>query len=131
MQKTNKYTNHSIEEINIYLCKIKEQIKKENYIIPVTNKRSKNKNFVNKYHLTKKKQKEILMSIEPVDFCYSADDYKNKKERHYIFAREYELDSWGDINNVLVYIKIVKKEDNLAVIVSFHEADKQLVKLFK
>lgn len=131
MEETNKYTNHSIEEIDLYLKKIKEQIEKENFIVPVTDKRAENRDFVNTYNLNKKKQKEMLMTLESTDFCYSADDYRNKTERHYIFAREYELDSWGNINNIQVYIKIVQKENNFVVVISFHEPNKKIVHLFK
>ena len=131
MGETKKYTNHSIEEIEKYLKNIKEQVKKDNFIIPMTDKRPKNKAFIVKYHLSRRKQKEMLLALEATDFCYSADDYTNKTERHYMFSREYELDSWGSIYNVLVYVKIVQKEDNFVVVVSFHEPDKKLVHLFK
>ena len=131
MPNTKKYTNHSIDEIDIYLCKIKKQIEKENFIVPVTNKRADNQNFINNYQLTTKKQKNMLMQLEATDFCYSADDYNNKIEKHYIFAKEYELDFWGSISNILVYIKIVQKEDNFVVVISFHEAKKNVKYLFK
>lgn len=131
MLETQKYTNHSIEEIELYLKKIKEEINKDNYVIPVTEKRAKNRDFVGTYNLTKKKQKAMLIALEATDFCYSAEDYKNKTERHYIFSKEYELDSWGKINNVLVYIKFVQKEENFVVVVSLHEPEKTLVHLFK
>ncbi len=52
MEETKKYTNHSIEEIEKYLKNIKEQVKKDNFIIPMTDKRPKNKAFVVKYHLS-------------------------------------------------------------------------------
>jgi len=45
-------------------------------------------------------------------------------------GREYELNNWGTIENIKVYIKIAIKQDNFIVIVSFHEPEKNIKKLF-
>lgn len=129
-RKTNIYTNHTEDEIKEYLKKLKEIIENGDFYIPNTSKKQKNKNFIETYKLNSKKQKKMLLSIEYTDFCYSIDDDDNQSERLYVFARNYDLDCWGTQKNVLVYIKVVIKSNDYAVIVSFHEPEKNIKKLF-
>lgn len=72
----------------------------------------------------------MLIEIEVKDFCYSADNYNDPQERLYFFCREYELNNWGTIENVEVYIKIARKQDDFIVVVSFHKPEKDIKKLF-
>lgn len=65
-----------------------------NFIVCTTSKNEKNRKFIEKYKLTKNKQKQMLIKLETNDFCYSADNYNNPQERLYFFCREYELDNW-------------------------------------
>lgn len=127
---TNKYTNHTKEEIEEYLKIVKNNIKRGKFIIPNTSKREKNKNFIEKYKLNSNKQKQMLLSLGVSDFCYSVDDYNNPQERLYVFCKEYELDNWGTLEKVSVYIKMVIKEKDFVVIISFHEPEKEIKKLF-
>ena len=62
---------------------------------------------------------------------------KNEKNRKFIFEygltknkQKYELDNWGTIENVEVYIKIARKQDDFIVVVSFHKPEKNIKKLF-
>ena len=130
-KNTQKYVNHTVEEIEEYLKMVKKCISKGNFFIPNTSKRKENQQFIEKYRLNTRKQKEMLLSIEALDFCYSVDDYENHNERLYIFAKEYELDNWGIKEKILVYIKIVLKNSNLVVVISFHKVNKKIKKLFK
>lgn len=131
-KKTQKYLNYTKEEIDEYLEKVKGLIKKNKFKISDVN-RDKNVNFIQKYRLSSRKQKEMLLSIETLDFCYAVDDY-NTNEKLYIFSKEYELDNWGTYEKINVYIKInVKKlnSDEYAIIISFHEREKEIKFLFK
>lgn len=127
---TSKYTNHTKEEIEEYLKAIKKSINADNFIVCTTEKNEKNRRFLEEYRLTKNKQKRMLIELEVKDFCYSADNYNDPQERLYFFCREYELDNWGTIENVEVYIKIARKKDDFIVIVSFHKPEKSIKKLF-
>lgn len=127
---TSKYINHTREEIEEYLKIVKKSINMGNFIVCTTSKNEKNRKFIEKYKLTKNKQKQMLIKLETNDFCYSADNYNNPQERLYFFCREYELDNWGTIENVEVYIKIARKEKDFIVVVSFHEPEKKIKKLF-
>ena len=127
-ENTQKYTNHTEEEIDIYLKKVKKCIKRGKFIVLNTDKRHENQEFIKKYSINSKKQKDMLLLLDTKDFCYSADNYDNTKERLYIFAKEYELDCWGIKNNVLVYIKIALKEADFVVVISFHKPNRKIKK---
>ena len=100
---TFKYINHTKEEIEEYLRKIKQSIKKGKFIVCTTLKNEKNRRFIEKYRLDSNKQKQMLIELEVKDFCYSADDYNNPEERLYIFCREYELNNWGILEKIEIY----------------------------
>ena len=127
---TFKYINHTKEEIEEYLRKIKQSIKKGKFIVCTTLKNEKNRRFIEKYRLDSNKQKQLLIELEVKDFCYSADDYNNPEERLYIFCREYELNNWGILEKIEIYIKISIKQDNFIVIISFHKPEKNIKRLF-
>ena len=127
---TSKYINHTKEEIEEYLKIVKKSVNKGEFIVCTTQKNQKNRRFIETYNLNKKKQKQMLMELEANDFCYSADNYNDPQERLYFFCREYELDNWGTIENVEVYIKIARKQDDFIVVVSFHKPEKNIKKLF-
>lgn len=75
-ENTQKYTDHTEEEIDGYLRKVKKCIKRGRFKVEDNDKRKENKEFIRKYRLNSRKQKEMLLAIETTDFCYSADDYK-------------------------------------------------------
>lgn len=127
---TSKYTNHTKEEIEVFLEEVKKNIRKGKFVVCLTSKNEKNREFVNKYNLSSNKQKQMLIELEANDFCYSADDYNNPEEKLYVFCREYELNNWGTIEKKEVYVKIVQKDNNFVVIISFHEPEKKIKKLF-
>lgn len=133
MQKnTHKYLNFTKEKIEEYIKKVKELVQRNKFKISDIN-RDKNANFINKYHLSGKKRKEMLLELETSDFCYAVDDY-NSDDKLYVFSREYELDNWGIYEKVQVYIKInIKKISSIeyAIIISFHEREKNINFLFK
>lgn len=127
---TSKYTNHTKEEIEEYLKIVKKSVNEGRFIVCTTQKNEKNRNFIETYNLNKNKQKQMLIELEANDFCYSADNYNDPQERLYFFCREYELNNWGTIENVEVYIKIARKQDDFIVVVSFHKPEKNIEKLF-
>lgn len=129
-ENTQKHINHTEEEIDIYLKEVKKCIKRGRFRVLDTANRQENQEFIKKYRLSEKRQKEMLLSLETLDFCYSADDYDNPGERLYIFAKEYELDCWGIKSKVLVYIKMTLKKEDFVVVISLHEPNRKIKKLF-
>lgn len=127
---TQKYTNHTEEEIEAFLLIIRKQINMGKFIVLNSKSREKNKIFIEEYRLNSNKQRQMVLALETKDFCYSVDDYNNA-ERLYIFCKEYELDNWGIIQKIDVYIKIALKKDDFVVVISFHEPERKIKKLFK
>lgn len=127
---TSKCTNHTKKEIEEYLYKVKKSIKIGKFVICTTEKNEKNRKFIEKYKLDSNKQKQMLIELQINDFCYSANNYNYPQERLYIFCREYELNNWGIIEKVKVYIKIAVKQEDFVVVVSFHNPEKNIKKLF-
>lgn len=128
---TSKYTNDSKEKVEQILNIAKKNIQKDNFIVCTNLRNIKNRKFIEKYRLDSNKQKQMLLAIGLEDFCYSVDNYNNPQERLYILSREYDLDNWGTIEKVEVYIKIAIKEKEFTVIISLHELEKKINKIFK
>ena len=128
--KPQKYLNHTEDEIEKFIRQFKRLIRNKKFVIPQNVNRKENREFLQKYHLNQKKQMEMLLEIGVFDFCYSVESDKNQKERLYIFAKKYELDKWGILEKVSVYIKIAIKQDDYTVIISFHKPNKLIKKLF-
>ncbi|MBV1820526.1 hypothetical protein L0P54_10145 [Anaerosalibacter bizertensis] len=87
--------------------------------------------------MIQKKEKEILLGIQYDDFCYAVDN-DNEEFSHeilYIFCKCQELDYWGTLENVDIYIKInmtqIRNGDDFVFIVSFHKRNKPIEYLFK
>ena len=93
--------------------------------------------FIEDYKIDTTKEKEILLNLEFDDFCYAVN-YKNPKFAHeilYIFNKEYELDQWGELGSIDIYIKTNKTQtrsgDDIMIIISFHERNMPIKYLFK
>ena len=128
--KPKKYLDNTKEEIGEFLEKFKTLVKNRRFIIPQNDKRQENRKFIQRYHLNHKKQMQMLLEIQINDFCYSVDNDKNSNERLYVFLKEYDLDNWGALKKLEIYIKIVIKSEDYTVIISFHEPHKLIKKLF-
>lgn len=128
-----KYTNLTKENIEKYLGELIEVIKYNKYQI---SNRDKNNEFIHRYNLRSKKIKEILMNLNVLDFCYAEDNDRMNGEILYVFCKEYQLDNWGTIENIKIYIKINKitlkdKNGEYVFIVSFHKPERDIKFLFR
>ena len=130
LKKPKKHLDNTKQEIGGFLERFKTLVKNKKFIIPQNDKRMNNRRFIQKYHLKLKKQIEMLLEIQVTDFCYSVDNDKDSNERLYIFFFFFDLDNWGILEKVSVYIKIVIKPEDYTVIISFHEPQKSIKKLF-
>lgn len=107
-RKTKKYTDLTPEDIKAYLIKFKKAILDGKYTIAQNENRRENIDFIEDYKIDTKKEKEILLNIQYDDFCYAVDN-DNEEFSHeilYIFCKCHELDYWGTLENVDIYIKI-------------------------
>ena len=119
-----KITDFSADDIKDYLEEVKHLIFKNKYYL---SKRDENDEFTDEYRLKSDKIKEIMLNLHYSDFCYAAVNRKPEfaHERLYVFCKEYELDHWGEFENVLIYIKTnltqLKNGDDIMIMISFHE----------
>lgn len=137
INETKKLLDFSPEDIKAYLKALKSLVLENKYTISRNNSREENKKFIEDFKIDSRKEKEILMNLEFDDFCYAVNN-KNPKFAHeilYVFNKEYELDRWGELVSVDIYIKTNKTQtrdgDDFMIIVSFHERNMPLKYLFK
>ncbi|MCT4662294.1 MAG: hypothetical protein N4A40_10570 [Tissierellales bacterium] len=135
--ETNKLLDFSPKDIKIYLKELKNMVLENKYTISRNSNREENKKFIEDYRIDSRKEKEILMNLEYDDFCYAVNN-RNPKFSHevlYIFNKEYELDKWGELVSIDIYIKTNKIQtsngEDYMIFVSFHERNKPIRYLFK
>lgn len=136
-RKINKYTDFTPDDIKKYLDKFRKAVLDGKYIISKNKNRQENIEFIEDYKIDTKKEKEILLGIQYDDFCYAVDNEKEEfaHEKLYIFCKCQELDHWGTLESVDIYIKInmiqTKKGDDFTIVVSFHKRNKPIKYLFR
>ncbi|MCD4714063.1 MAG: hypothetical protein K8R73_12330 [Clostridiales bacterium] len=135
--ETKKLLDFTPDDIKAYLKKLKKLVLDNKYTISRNSNREENIKFMEDFRIDSKKEKEILMNLEFDDFCYAVTN-KNPKFSHeilYIFNKEHELDRWGELISVDIYIKTNKTQtlsgEDIIIIVSFHERNKPIKYLFK
>lgn len=132
-----KYTDLTPDDIKAYLSKFRKFILDGKYSIAQNENRQENMDFIEDYKIDTKKEKEILLGIQYDDFCYAVanDNEEFSHEILYIFCKCQELDYWGTLENVDIYIKInmtqIRNGDDFVFIVSFHKRNKPIEYLFK
>ncbi|MFW6030227.1 MAG: hypothetical protein ACOCRO_08235 [Halanaerobiales bacterium] len=130
-----KYTDFSQDQIEKYLDNVRQHVQKDRYAIAKSVNRLENINFIEDYKIDTQKEKNILLSLTYKDFCYAVDNEKEaySYETLYIFCRQKELDYWGSLEVVDIYIKINITEisdGSFMYIVSFHKRNKPIKYLF-
>jgi len=132
-QESGKYTNYTESEIKEYLEELKKLIQRGQYSV---SPREENDSFAANYRIDTEKEKEILLNLNYKDFCYAVANRKPEYsyERLYVFCKEYELDNWGSIELVNIYIKTnlmqTRSGKDFVVVISFHKLNKPIKHLF-
>lgn len=136
-RETRKYTDLTPYDIKAYLSKFRRFILDGKYSIAQNENRQENVDFIEDYKTDTRKEKAILLGIQYDDFCYAVDN-NNEEFCHevlYIFCKCQELDYWGTLESVDIYIKInmtqMRNGDDFVFIVSFHKRNKPIEYLFK
>jgi hypothetical protein len=136
-QESKKILNFTSDQIKEYLDKFRKCILESRYSISRNNNRQENIEFIEDYKINTKKEQEILIGLQFDDFCYAVEndnpDYPD--EVLYIFCKQRELDFWGTLETVEIYIKInmikTRSGDLFSVVVSFHKRNYKIKYLFK
>jgi hypothetical protein len=132
-----KFDDHSPDDIKAYLEKFRKCILSGKYSISKNENRRDNIDFIEDYKVNTKKEQEILLGIQFDDFCCAVANDKEEyaHEVLYIFCKQHQLDFWGTLENVDIYIKVnmvtTKSEDLYSIIVSFHKRKFEITYLFK
>ncbi len=129
--------NYTREQIAGVLQTIQDCVRESRFFISKNENRQENIDFINEYNLTSKKQKEILLKIEPEDFCHRLQNTNLGFEHEvlYVFCPQVMLFNFnGNEEMVGIYIKfniIYLDGGNRVVVISFHKCNKQVDYLFR
>ena len=127
--------NVKLHDIDAYLCRVKDAIKKDNYQIANNSRRKDNKKLFWDYIIDEKMAKEILLELTAYDFSEILQNehrgYKN--EFLYVFGKDVRLlERFGsDEKLVHLYIKFNRLDDGYVVVISLHEQKYPISYYFK
>lgn len=131
------FLNFTQDEIKEYLVEFKKSVLEGRYSISQGVNRKENSDFIEDYRIDTKKEREILLGLQFDDFCFAVenDNIDYSHEILYIFCIQHELDFWGTLHTVEIYIKVNMLETRggelFSVIVSFHKRNYKITYLFK
>ena len=134
-----EYYNQSYtkEQIEAVLDTIQNCVRQNHYTISLNEKRKENIDFINNYNISSAKQKDILLKIEPEDFCHSLQNLNLGFEHEvlYVFCPQMVLFNFeGEEEIVDIYTKfniIEYGSGKRVVTISFHKRNKPLDYLFR
>lgn len=136
-QNPQKFFNFRPDVIKEYLYKFRKCVLDGRYSISQNENRQENIGFIEDYKIDTKKEHEILLGLQFDDFCYAVenDNVDFAHEVLYIFCKQHELDFWGTLETVDIYIKVnmieTRRGDIFSVVVSFHKRNFEITYLFR
>ena len=123
------------DEINDYLLKVKDAIKKDKYKLEQNRNRVVNNNLFIDYVIDETKVKNILLKLKAKDFSeILQNEHKGyEHELLYVFGKDVELLErlGGSSRLVSLYIKFNKLDSCYVIVISFHEQKYQMKYCFK
>ena len=127
--------NVKLHDIDAYLCKVKDAIKKYNYQIANNSRRKDNKKLFWDYTIDEKMAKEILLELTAYDFSEILKNEHRGYENEflYVFGKDVRLlERFGsDEKLVHLYIKFNRLDDGYVVVISLHEQKYPISYYFK
>lgn len=127
--------NVKLHDIDAYLCKVKDAIKKDNYQIANNSRRKDNKKLFWDYTIDEKMAKEILLELTAYDFSEILKNEHRGYENEflYVFGKDVRLlERFGsDEKLVHLYIKFNRLDDGYVVVISLHEQKYPISYYFK
>lgn len=127
--------NVKLHDIDAYLCKVKDAIKKDNYQITNNSRRKDNKKLFWDYTIDEKMAKEILLELTAYDFSEILKNEHRGYENEflYVFGKDVRLlERFGsDEKLVHLYIKFNRLDDGYVVVISLHEQKYPISYYFK
>lgn len=136
-QNPKKFFDFTPDEIKEYLNKFRKCILDGRYSISQNENRQENIDFIEDYKIDTKKEQGILLGLQFDDFCYAVEN-DNPDFAHeilYIFCKQHQLDFWGTLETVDIYIKVnmieTRRGNLFSVVVSFHKRNFKITDLFR
>ena len=129
--------NHTREQIDAILDKIKDCVVNNKYTIALNENRQENVDFINEYNIRSDKQKSILLQLKTEDFCHALQNTKIGFEYEvlYVFVPQVQLfNADGEEETVDIYTKfnvIDMSNGSRTVVISFHKINKPMNYLFR
>ena len=127
--------NKRLKEIEQYLSRVKDAVRKNRYRIDRNLKRQGNIDLFLDYVIDEAKAKEIILSLQPEDFSeILQNEHKGfEHELLYVFGKDVILleRNGTEEKSVPLYIKLNMLENRFIIVVSFHEQKYPLTYLFK
>lgn len=129
--------NYTRKQIYSVLDIIKDCVRKNRYIISKNENRQENIHFIQEYNLTSRKQSEILLKIEPEDFCHTIQNTNIGFEHEilYVFCPQvmlFNIDDEEELVDIYTKFNIINDVSGKRVIViSFHKRNKPIDYLLK
>jgi hypothetical protein len=124
-----KYTR---EQICSVLNAIKDCVRENRYYISTNENRQENIDFINEYNLTSRKQSEILLKIEPEDFCHTLKNTNLGFEHEilYVFCPQvmlFNFDNEEELVDIYTKFNIIDvSSGKRVVVISFHKRNKPI-----
>ena len=122
-----KYKSHETrQQIEEVLHKIKQCVKSNCYVVALGENRQENRSFIQNYNIRMTKLKNILLSIQVDDFCYTLQNTNEGYEHEilYVFAPQVELfNALDERETVSIYAKfnlLEQPNGRKVVVISFH-----------
>lgn len=127
--------NITWKDIEAYLSEVKDAVKKGRYRIARNSKRQDNIDLFLDYVIDEAGAREILLSLEPIDFsCILQNEHKGfEQERLYVFGKEVLLLERNGTEETIVplYIKMNNLETGFVIVISFHRQRHPLTYCFQ
>lgn len=124
--------NYARENICTILDKIKDCVRENRFYISKNENRRENIDFINEYNLNSRKQSEILLKIEPEDFCHTLKNTNLGFEHEilYVFCPQvilFNFDSDEELVDIYTKFNIIDvSSGQRVVVISFHKRNKPI-----
>ena len=125
----------TLKDIDAYLIKVKNAIRKNRYRIEMNSRRQDNRELFLTYVIDEEMAKDILMGLTATDF---SERLKNEHEGYedemlYVFGKDVELlERMGNESKIVsLYIKFNKLDNCYVIVVSLHEQKYPIKYYFK
>ena len=124
--------NYTKEQVEAVLLIIQDCVREGRFSISKNANRQENIDFINEYNMTSKRQQEVLLKIEPEDFCHSLQNTNLGFEYEvlYVFCPQvllFNIDGNKEMVDIYTKFNIIDYAvGKRVVVISFHKINKPI-----